>query len=237
MGGAERAMSALNNAHSYRANGSGRDTYIHRDPVVYTGTSQATPRAQPKNKPGIVPRPPSCVEKGSRPMGYTGHLPARREAIGQRFGQFSVPKDTKNLIPKLKLKHRFINPPGNEFHPTSRDYGAVTARELAEKKSKEGDNRGGTTDRPQLYRQFQPGKSVPLPKIDKLHSPGLACASPRNTQRTSTQDGFLGYDAARAAKPPPTGGYRGWGNNISGYRGYKPRFPVRDLNPQDVPAS
>jgi len=110
---------------TYFANGTGRDTYISRDPVVHVGISERTPRPEIRNKPGITPRPPSSLDRGSKPMGYTGFLPGRPKGVGKSYSTLSEQQDTKNLIPPLVLKHRFVQPPGGQFScVTSREYGS-----------------------------------------------------------------------------------------------------------------
>lgn len=208
---------------SYHANGSGRDTYITRDPVVHIGVSEPTPRPDVHNPPGLTPRPPSSLARGAKAPGYTGFLPKRKEGVGKSFSQLSEKQDTKNLIPKLQLKHRFVQPPNTNFGSvTSREYGSYfTPKEPSGSRTER--NKG--TKLPKL-KPYTGGvdPSIVQNEYWQLHKPG-GPSSPRATQRTSIQDGELGYSRfATASNPTQSRQLVGLSNLPQGYTGYKPRF-------------
>jgi len=231
---------------SYHANGGGRDTYIHRDDRVFKGVSEATPREQAKNPPGLIPRPPSSMARGSRATGYTGHLPGKAESVGKGFSEISERKDYHNLIPALRLKHRFVDPPSDGWNVTSRDYGSKLDKANTFREPTTQTRNGATTKGRKNTEGSQterPSPNLMLPRIRslgytgyhdptvtknnywKLHTVGQGPPSPRVTQRSTTQDGNTGYSRPLQEEAPEVGRQiQGLTGLPQGYGGYRPRF-------------
>jgi len=210
---------------TYHANGSGRDTYISRDDVVAKGISQATPREPAHNPPGITPRPPSSLARGAKARGYTGHLPRRVEGVGKNFGSLSEPKNMKELIPKLELKHRYCTPPTSGYVLTSREYGAGVTASARKRTGSQTERTGILPKIPSVsgYVGYHDPETVKN-EYWQQHSPGRGPPSPRATQRSTAQDGA--YTARAGVAQPPAEGPRlmHMGNIPTGYTGYRPRF-------------
>jgi len=239
---------------TYFANGTGRDTYISRDPVVHVGISERTPRPEIRNKPGITPRPPSSLDRGSKPMGYTGFLPGRPKGVGKSYSTLSEQQDTKNLIPPLVLKHRFVQPPGGQFScVTSREYGShfknkdkkpeVANGAQTERKAKEiwqpgrwsetAKSRSSKSSRRVLDCRPYTGYNDPAETQSaywQQHKVG-GPASPRAHQRSTTQDADVQYSQANAeTEHSESRQILGLTNIPQGYSGYKPRFRYCHVN-------
>jgi len=214
---------------TYHANGSGRDTYISKDPRVYTGISEPTPRQQTVNGPGLTPRPPSSLARGSKAAGYTGFLPGRKEAVGKGYAEMSEQKNMKNRIPKLRLKHRYVSAPDDNYGGvTSREYGAYfTPREPSARVDPPKNTRGSQSARPALPPLIHANPPKPTPRSDEYwqqHKMPVPI-SPRKTQRTTMQDTDLAYKVTDGDAMPKTGRHVvGMSNIPQGYTGYKPRF-------------
>jgi len=157
--------------------------------------------------------------------------------VGHNFAKLSEKKDLKKLVPKLRLKHRYVSEPNSERPVTSREYGAFSVEPNLTPKPpsyNRGSQGGSQTDRP-----FLPKLKIPKGKPDsgyapasiinsqywKQHAPGHLPSSPRKTQRTSASDGDIAFSPRAAAKPPTTTRpLVGLANVPQGYTGYKPRF-------------
>jgi len=222
---------------TYLANGTGRDTYISRDPVVHVGITEATPRGTTHNPKGLTPRPPSSLARGSKAAGYTGFLPGRREGIGQNFYKLSEKQDLKNLIPKLRLKHRFVTPPNSQFDcVTSREYGGYFKKDsisTKQKDTKAQTERASVSLPPLIIKPQVYGKVNTDTSYWQQHRVGGPISN-RDTQRSTAQDMEMGYSEEAADNMPTTARQLMEMSNVpQGYTGYRPRFRYCYRAPDD----
>jgi len=215
---------------SYRCNGSGRDTYIANEDVLQHGKVEPLISARwskwSKNEEAKRPTPPvpPIGTTEGKPIGYTGHVRGRKnvDAVAKSFGALT----SRRLEKKKSRPHNlFFNDPSEDrYCLTSREYGAEQEYDTKHSAS------GSVTAREPRIRP-QGSNHYPcntLPVISSMHSPGRAPPPPRITQRSSTMDATTKHRSPDGGSLPPSEvALPRWCDNVTGYAGYKPRFPVR----------